>query len=744
MATWGVLNAAMLIGLIGATVPIIIHFLNRSRDPVIDWGAMQFLELGRKARRKIRITELLLMLARMALLALVALALARPYRGEATGKGTGTEAVAATGGGGGGGAKDLVIVIDGSAGMGREAGGTTPRSRAVATARRLVKSLKPGDSVALLVAGSRVKGVIDPPSFDMAKVDAALGRLDPMPRPRTPDANQADLPAALGEAFRVLERSGNPAREVVVLTDGRRSSWRPGESTRWALVRDLWRRLPVRPGVWSVALGSTTPPEAPDGSVGPPGVSRALVTPGLPMTVTADVDNAGPGPLTRTALLLIDGRSTTGQAQVVGPIPQGGRARLTFRTTLPSPGSHLLTVRLDGGEDSLPTNDEASVAVEVAAALPALLVDGEPSNEPLSGETDFLRAALAPTGDDTPQVRATVVKADGLTSSALQGQGVLVLANVERLELDQATAVSRFLDGGGGVLVAPGDRVDPAAYASLPWMPAKLGERTGDFASRKAVAHPAPATFTGPVLPMFAQGDTPPLASADLFGYRRLELLPGASVSARLDTGEPWAVERALGPGKGRVLVLAGPIDAEGGTLPVNPDFVPLVHEWAFYLAGGSEPRASRPGEPVVFDLQPALPAGVTSLPVLTPSGGTGRAVVIRSSGVARARFEGTAEPGVYRLSLPDPPGGFAYATVRNDSTVDDAAPLEPAEADRLAEGWPLHFEPDPDRLVSRIFSGGSGGRRELWRGLVLAALGGLCVEIYLTRKLVRGQGLMG
>ena len=86
----------------------------------------------------------------------------------------------------------------------------------------------------------------------------------------------------------------------------------------------------------------------------------------------------------------------------------------------------------------------------------------------------------------------------------------------------------------------------------------------------------------------------------------------------------------------------------------------------------------------------------MTSLPVLTPGGETGRAAVTRSAGVARARFEATAEPGVYRLSLPDPPGGFAYATVRGEPRGDDAAPLEPAEAARLAEGWPLHFETDP------------------------------------------------
>lgn len=190
------------------------------------------------------------------------------------------------------------------------------------------------------------------------------------------------------------------------------------------------------------------------------------------------------------------------------------------------------------------------------------------------------------------------------------------------------------------------------------------------------------------------------------------------------------------------MLLLAGPLDAEGGTLPVNPDFVPLVHEWAFHLAGGSAPRPIRPGEPIVFDLDPAPPESVTSLPVSTPSGETARAAVSRALGAAKARFDDTSEPGVYRLTKPNPPGGFVYATVEGDARGSDATPLDPAEAAQLAKGWPLEFATGPDNLSSRMFDAGWGGRRELWRGLVLMALAGLCVEVYLTRRLVRGLNL--
>jgi hypothetical protein len=129
-------------------------------------------------------------------------------------------------------------------------------------------------------------------------------------------------------------------------------------------------------------------------------------------------------------------------------------------------------------------------------------------------------------------------------------------------------------------------------------------------------------------------------------------------------------------------------------------------------------------------------------LPVLTPGGDPARAALTRTAGVAQARVDDTAEPGVYRLTLPDPPGGFAYGIVRGDDREADPSPLEPAEAARLAEGWPLRFETDPSRLTEEVLVDAPGARRELWRGLVLAALAGLCAEIYLTRRLVRGRGL--
>src|SRR5437660_7915062 len=69
----------MLVGLAGMAIPIVIHLLNRRRYDVVDWGAMQFLQISETTRRRLLLEELLLMALRMALLLVLVLAVAGPF-----------------------------------------------------------------------------------------------------------------------------------------------------------------------------------------------------------------------------------------------------------------------------------------------------------------------------------------------------------------------------------------------------------------------------------------------------------------------------------------------------------------------------------------------------------------------------------------------------------------------------------------------------------------------------------------
>src|SRR5262245_23734990 len=71
--------AFFIAGALLASIPIIIHILNRRRYRIIDWAAMEFLlQALRKNRRRLRFEQWLLLAVRCCVLLFLGLALARP------------------------------------------------------------------------------------------------------------------------------------------------------------------------------------------------------------------------------------------------------------------------------------------------------------------------------------------------------------------------------------------------------------------------------------------------------------------------------------------------------------------------------------------------------------------------------------------------------------------------------------------------------------------------------------------
>src|SRR6516162_6017242 len=143
------LNVLMLIGLIAVAIPPIIHLLTRKRFDIVDWAAMQFLQISEKTRRKIFLEELLLMLLRMGLIALFVLALAAPFIRSTL--------LARWGGRGN---RDIVIIFDGSYSMDFRQGDPSANDKAKEWAMRFLDDIAPGDSVAILQAKQQVSPVL--------------------------------------------------------------------------------------------------------------------------------------------------------------------------------------------------------------------------------------------------------------------------------------------------------------------------------------------------------------------------------------------------------------------------------------------------------------------------------------------------------------------------------------------------------------------------------------------------------
>src|SRR4029077_4021812 len=128
----------MLLGLAGLAIPIIIHLLNRRRYDIVDWGAMQFLKISEVTRRRLMLEEILLMMLRMGLIALLVFGLAGPFLPHSSLVRLGPRIT-----------RDVVLVFDGSYSMGYVGAGTSSHDAAKEWALNFVKELAGRDSVAI-------------------------------------------------------------------------------------------------------------------------------------------------------------------------------------------------------------------------------------------------------------------------------------------------------------------------------------------------------------------------------------------------------------------------------------------------------------------------------------------------------------------------------------------------------------------------------------------------------------------
>src|SRR5882672_3479123 len=202
------LNPTMLAGIGGASLPLVLHLLARARYRNVEWGAMMFLE-ARDPRSAVtaRLKEWILLLTRMALVGLIAVALARPVIAR---KWAGQE-----------GRVTAVIVLDRTYSMGFEEAGRTRFARAREAVLQILAALKKGDEVALVTLGEGVQ--VQEPTANLQTVARDVAEMDV-------SSGASDMSRALEEARRILDQPARLNRELYVVTDRQAVTWRNLES----------------------------------------------------------------------------------------------------------------------------------------------------------------------------------------------------------------------------------------------------------------------------------------------------------------------------------------------------------------------------------------------------------------------------------------------------------------------------------------------------------------------------------
>ena len=711
------LAPAALAGLAALSLPVIIHLLNKLRIREVRWAAMRFLHAAaQKNQRRVKMQDLLLLILRCLVLALIVFAFARPTF-QAVEK---SSLVA-------GDPLTVMVLLDQSASMGASDGVETRFAAARTATLNFLEELPSGSAAGLLLVNDSYASPVSRPSRDLSLVrrSVELARLTD---------RGTDFQPAIRAAVEAL-RNLPGRREVHLFTDNQLTGWRALEP-----VREFLKNAP------DIKVIITTPGASAPGSARNLAVTNlkldtAIPVAGQPLRVLVEVTNTGDVPADSVRLALAVDDDAPSADAVISQLAPGGTRYIPLLVRLPGTGFHTLTASLP--PDRLAFDNRRTLALEIAPARDVLVVESRRGPALWQGTGHFLATALAPVDEEAASrhyLHVTRTTAADLDPSKFSGYAVIFLAAADPLPPPVVTALAAFVNEGGGLVVMPGDATPAGLFLDPPWpdlLPAAV-----NLPSEPSQGAIEPGPYNHPLLTLWndpAAGNLAALRFAKVFSLDPIKT-PEVSIALRLADTTPVIMERTVG--KGRVVLFAAPPVPTWTNLPLHPAFVPLMHRLyaatarasslKLNLAPGDTFQAPVPIEQLNRDVYVRAP-GEDAKPVAV-----GRTELVGTQAMLRARTAAAAgRYTVYVGQNERPDFYFAVQSPADESDLKTVpANILATASSTPASGSPASASPSSAPAPSAPLL----TARQLWTIALAAAAFLSCTELLLALRSSRSR----
>ena len=735
------LNPLFLFGLLAAGIPLIIHLWNRRRVVTVDFSSLMFLMAAhRENARRFQLRQLLILLLRMAIIALIALALARPFLTL----GLPVASVRAK--------TDIVIVLDNSYSMAYRDVDGIRFEKAKALAIDILGTLRHGDSAALILMSDIPNPIFRQLTPDLGSVTAAINAA-------TVSYRATNVQPSLGLAHEILAESEQLNKELYLISDFTRNGW------------ENWDKLLNRSGA-RVSLIPVAEGEAHNTNIEEVRPSNQLIGVNLPLQLNITTANHSVAPLTQHMLTLFIGGEKQKTVSFSAAANESLNTTLTYNFS--TPGTHIGYFTLT--EDRLNVDNQRYFALDIIGEVRVLCV-GE--------ETEYLTLALNPhknsrqqstvsnqqrdflnapsTADGRLLTANTMILPTQCTPTAfesfpLEDYDVIILADVPRITRQIGAQLQESIRHGKSVIAFVSRYSEADSYNALSdaWLPAQLG---------------SPLTWTPPQQVRAYQEEHPIFDVFPNEGFSAqyapqfhsgvvLRPTSESEVIAYFDDSTPFLVERNQGTST-VLLYNCGPLrqqrntpSANTGTsratvapndLLVNPYFLPMLQQSVLYTAIANRNLLTWGGH--VGDTYtaryPRSAGGKASIRLKTAadmpdnngsSADNGTVVPIAEDGTLQ--FQGTEHPGIYQVEVRTQDRlQRDFFAVNVDATEADLAqiPLQQAAA-RVGAQTTADAETKATTVTADAYNVKRHGR-EIWGELLLLAVCFMLLESFLSNR---------
>ena len=698
---------------------------------------MRFLrESIEKNQRRLQMEDILLLLMRCLLVALLILVLSRPTY-LSTGQATGSHQVAA------------VIILDDSYSMGLTNGIQTSFERAQSAAEQILDAFPSGSSAALFYAADNVKPVVAQPTYDFNLLRARIRQAKLTDR-------STDLTNALQLAVTTLKKhEGNESKEIYLITDGQASGWPSIDQLREQLAE-----ISKQVAVHILLVGDSA-----ESNLGVTGLhlESGLTPVDQPLRCSVEVMN-GSGTEARDVRvsLMVDDQPSVDQTIVDSILPGASRTVALF-AKLRTEGYHTITAQIP--HDRLPADDQRTIAVRAIREVKVLLVTGSSANTRAQSDDFFVRNALVPVpSNEVSQyyIKTTTITASALASASLDDYDAVFFLNVDQIEPSSIPALTNYVHQGGGLVLFPGPACNIDFYnqdlARDGFLPARLSPYKGDPNPAHADKFFTLQTsgYDHPIVTLWNDSAAGTLASAHFYAYYPLapnpwkkpaedEPTPSAGqprvVLHFAQNSDPVAVEHTYG--SGRVILFASTPTIAWNDLPVRQAFVPLMQR----VLGSMVERQDEGlnigvGRPFSYtvnnddlrkDFTVSVP-GQTDSPRVVGQ-------VILANGLPTVAYDDTDYAGAYRVSIATDPPAIIYFAAQSDPTESNLTALTDAQIKSLSASADI-FKWAPGVVEHSLTTKLTDARvgKELWLPLLIAALVVAALETFMAQLFTQSR----
>ena len=653
-------------------IPLMAHLLKRRGGRVVVFPTIRFLvEAAGYQSRQTRPVNLLLLVLRVAILAMIVAAFARPVWYTHTPPPWAGQGVV------------MALVLDRSASMRCPYRGATLLDHAKQQVIDALNRLDPQrDSATVVLLDASPSPLLPEPSANFSKLVSLI-------RQTTPTYEHGDLDAAISVAADQLDRATVlPTRVVTETSSARTAAIRLYTDAQATMITNgLANRFALKNIPLQVhRVGN----DMPNLAIYEPMMNPVRPIVGQPATVTVSVANyhtqtRDTTPQREHVTVHMNYRGES-QTQTIAVLPNAvGLVNFAILPQSPGPTSVDLFIEPDVTIDTFSPDNRTGLSFTVAQSRKVTLITRADSNNPHTAAYYVARALVPATSDDVVQsnIELLIQSLDRLSDTkasiginATARPAAIVIVEAGRLNPDQLEQLHRYVIAGGAVVWVIDSldallalqhfaRHDPQSISS-PISPRHINPWLTNATTTLA----PPVLLDDPLMRVFEGPSRAGLARLTFKSRVIGNTTPGVQPLLTFDDGLPALACRWFGAG--RLAIFAADLSPTSSDMVKGPLFVPLLHQLVRGLSPGPPAQLHpHPGDKPTLTLD-----NVDADQHLTARGPNGEPIEL-------SPISTTPKQAVVQLKRITLPGLYEITTEEHNSPIASIyAELDPRESD--------------------------------------------------------------